>query len=29
MLENYNYFYMQNLLNTLDLDAIRKNNIKV
>lgn len=29
MLENYNYFYMQNLLNTLDLDAIRKNNVKV
>ena len=29
MLENYNYFYMQNLLNTLDLEAIRKNNIKV
>lgn len=29
MLENYNYFYMQNLLNTLDLERIRKNNIKV
>jgi len=29
MLENYNYFYMQNLLNTLELEAIRKNNVKV
>jgi hypothetical protein len=29
MLENYNYFYMQNLLNTLELEAIRKKNVKV
>lgn len=29
ILENYNYFYMQNLLNTLDLEAIRKKNVKV
>lgn len=29
MLENYNYFYLQNLMNTLDLEAIRRNNVKV
>jgi mannose-1-phosphate guanylyltransferase/phosphomannomutase len=29
ILENYNYFYLQNLLNTLKLDAIRKASLKV
>ena len=29
VLENYNYFYMQNLLNTLDIDAVRARNVKV
>ena len=29
VLENYNYFYMQNLINTLNVDAIRRKNAKV
>ena len=29
VLENYNYFYMQNLLNTLEVDAIRAKGLKV
>ncbi|MBQ7669079.1 MAG: NTP transferase domain-containing protein [Clostridia bacterium] len=29
VLENYNYFYIQNLINTLNVEAIRRKNVKV